>query len=355
MEQANEGTIHAGAEVVVGYQPPDIACLHDTVETVQRLLNNDPAVSGVNVFLSIYDFEDDFSIEEEEDGSGVHKGKVADAIGRSSMLRKLVIYDPALCMMHGYVDLFPFFQRIAVNRSIEQLSLDFLDFSELDVFSILAPFFEHNHNLRCVKVSGSDVAMRLPSIIPALLQCNTIRLERIDFSYSHLGDDCAADLIDAISSMPGFCHLLDLFLKKNEIGREGCKALCNLLKNPNCNIQRMELLNNDLDDTCVEILANGMATNKTLGVFDLSDHKFATRHGWRTFSAFYLLNHFGTTHSDDVVTTMMPYAIGWIKRDCLGFAAMYDIIRSMPWLLDFKIKLADTAPEEPPPKIRKLD
>lgn len=352
---------------VVGYQPPVIKkCFFDNNETMQRISINDPAIAGLNVFLSIYDFEDDMSIEEEDDGSGVHKGNIANAIRRSNQLRKLIVSDPAVYMSRDYIDLSPFFQRMAKNRSIEQLSLDSLDFSTLDVFPILAPFFKNNRNLRCVKVSGFDVSKRIPTIIPAMLQQKNIRLEQIDFSYSDLGDARAADFINAISSMPSVRYLLDLFLTNNKIGREGCSALSNLLKNPKCNIQRMKLLKNDLDDTCMEALANGMVKNKSIKVFDLRDFKFVTPNGWRTFVSYYVTKHFATAASkvesafadtDRIVMTMMPDAIGWMKRDCLGFSAVYDTVRSMPWLLDFTLQpvASDAVPTELFAKIRKVD
>ncbi|KAL7426459.1 hypothetical protein ACHAXH_000989 [Discostella pseudostelligera] len=306
MEQAGDGANNVAVQSndgtrdeieIVGYQPPDVECpdvASDTLEletVIQGILNNEPRIAGLNVFLSPYEPDEQFSFGFDYDGDdcAAITEKLAHAIGSSKQLRTLKIDDPSI-----YAELLPgevstFFKRIAKNRSIELLALEFLDFSRLDIISILAPFFKHNHNLRCIKISGFDVSKRILSLVPILLRSKTMRLERVDFSHSRLDAKSASDLINALAAMPGLCHLLDLFLTCNAIGREGCTALSNLLKNSSCNIHRVNIHANNLDDKCMEVLSSGLVANRTIKVLDLGHNNLIASNGWRDFSA-YLTN-----------------------------------------------------------------
>ena len=247
----------------------------------------------VNNFIDTDDYNDevdnandDYDVEDAE----CFKGEIASAIGSSKLLRTLKVVDPSY-ISYEIDTLALFFKLVAKNRSIEHLELEDLDFTRLDIFSILAPFLEHNHNLRCIEMSWNEnVSMTVPSLITALLEYKTIRLERINFSYNHLGDECAADLITALTAIHGLCHLLDLYLSYNQIGRRGCAALGDLLKIDACNIQRLTLHKNSLDDECIQILANGLMKNNTLKELDLSCLRLVTPIGWQTFSADYMSN-----------------------------------------------------------------
>ena len=60
--------------------------------------------------------------------------------------------------------------------------------------------------------------------------------------------------------------LLDLYLTRNEFGREGSAALGRLLNSPASKMQRLKLVTNDLDDECIKILARGLMNNTTIGI-----------------------------------------------------------------------------------------
>jgi len=110
----------------------------------------------------------------------------------------------------------------------------------IDMFDILAPFFEHNDKLRCIEFFHLEsLPMKIPSLISALLTTN--HLERIELYNGQMGDDRAADLICAIASIPGFHNLFDLGLGSNNIGKGGCVALVELLTNPQCKMQCLDL------------------------------------------------------------------------------------------------------------------
>ncbi len=59
-----------------------------------------------------------------------------------------------------------------------------------------------------------------------------------------------------------------------------------------------------------------------------------------------------------VQMTSIPSVIGWIGRDCVGFSAMYHLLRSMPWLVELNTKPVARGPVtllEPPAKFRKFE
>ena len=97
-----------------------------------------------------------------------------------------------------------------------------------------------------------------------LSQSKMNRLVRIEFHYCHLGDMLAAELFNALNSMPGLRNLLDLQLNNNMIASEGCVALCALLKNSDCRIISLDLSCNPIDDACVGILISGLIACSSL-------------------------------------------------------------------------------------------
>jgi hypothetical protein len=71
---------------------------------------------------------------------------LGSAVGNSDHLRLLKIYSGGLGPDENALE--PIFIWIAHNRSIEIFSANFFD---QDYLAILAPFFEHNRNLRCIE------------------------------------------------------------------------------------------------------------------------------------------------------------------------------------------------------------
>lgn len=79
-----------------------------------------------------------------------------------------------------------------------------------------------------------------------------------------LGDERAADLINALTSMPGLHTLVDLDLGCNGVGRQGLVALSELLIYSECRVHSLELSYNRIDIDCVGILIQGLVKNTSL-------------------------------------------------------------------------------------------
>ena len=112
-----------------------------------------------------------------------------------------------------------------------------------------------------------------------------LRLARIDISNGNFDDRNAFDLINTLNAMPGLSNLLDLWLEENMIERNGYRALCELLKNPECRIISLDLSLNLFDDECIGILVGGFVECGTLKNLSIGNEGL-TSIGWNTFSTF---------------------------------------------------------------------
>ena len=175
-----------------------------------------------------------------------------------------------------------FFIGLAENRSIEELDLNGFNHSYLNVFTTLAPFFECNTNLRSISMRTSvRLSERVPSLISALVK--TVGLKSIDISDNRLEDSVAADIINALRSMPGLHHLLELHLGGNMIGQHGCTAIRKLLQHPACKIQCLYIEDNNLDDVCMDILYGGLVSNTSIKRMNIDKLRCVTSSGWGVF------------------------------------------------------------------------
>jgi Ran GTPase-activating protein (RanGAP) involved in mRNA processing and transport len=260
-------------------------------ETLRRLSQNDPDILCLNV-----DFYDDRIA-----GKWDWSKEVGRAIGKSNYLRSMRIAEPS--HDEDYYDdddndddddpnpprhrlppygLPSFFIGLAENRSIEELDLNGFNHSYLNVFTTLAPFFECNTNLRSISMRTSvRLSQRVPSLISALVK--TVGLKGIDISESRLEDSSAADIINALRSMPGLHHLVELHLGGNRIGQQGCAAIRKLLRHPACKIQCLCIEGNNLDDVCMDILYGGLVSNTSIKWMNIDRLRFVTSSGWGVF------------------------------------------------------------------------
>ncbi len=266
--------------------------------TVRRLGANDPDVEGLNILI-------DDSHREQMEAIGSRIGRT---ISMNTHLRGLFIQHRG--GNNGRQLLHSLFKRIARNRSIEDLNVYQIGVIGLDIFSILAPFIKKNVNLRCIQVNHSHTntkSCKVPSLIPALLQTETNRLERLSLEDCGIDDERVADLLNTLSSKPGLYNLVDLGLGGNQIGSKGCKALSSLLENSESRVHSLgitltpkvwQCVSPFLKDPDSEFLAlnfehckyindevafdmfSVLANNTSLKKLTLDDHDLITSTGW---------------------------------------------------------------------------
>lgn len=290
---------------IQGYKPPCQLRCSPTAETFQRILNNDPAITGIHYAFTAgtVDLAD---IAGKAIGQSIHLRRLHVLVCRQS------INDPEI--------LSNFFMRVAENRSIEHLSVS-NSMPGVDFNKIFAPFFALNHNLRCIEVSNTHLSMRIPSLVSAVQSSKELRLERINFNHCRIGDEGVADLINAINNTPELSCLLELCMNHNYVGQLGCTAIGKLLKRSECSVRTLELYNNELNDKCINTLVDAFILNNTLECLELRHQKFVTPIGWCVFSAY--LSHptcvldkvyFRRDHLDDSVLISLGITLAVNKK-----------------------------------------
>lgn len=275
----------------IGYQKP-MACHHEPNDNVLlQISRNDPDVAGLTV----------------SSGTGRELLDMAGrAISNSLHLRSLSISRCTYKPEWNTEQMTTFFMHLANNRSLEHLEI-FVDHSVVDIFAILAPFFELNHKLRCIVTGGDGFPERIKSFISALQRSKTNHLEKISIPSNDIRYHKLAILINTLNVKPGLNNLLELRLSGKKFECKICIEYGHFLKNPASGIQRLDLSCNEMDDMGFECIVDALLKNRTLKSLDLSDQRPLTYESWEIFSILLrspncLLEHLslgGNNHIDD--------------------------------------------------------
>ncbi|XP_078059169.1 NACHT, LRR and PYD domains-containing protein 3-like [Mustelus asterias] len=116
-----------------------------------------------------------------------------------------------------------------------------------------------------------DSGVKLLSAALRNPECKTQKLHLHD---NDLSDSCAEDLASALSTNRS---LIYLYLGGNKLGASGVKLLSVALRNSDCKIQKLDLYENALTDSCAEDLASALCTKQSLRFLDLGLNSFTDR------------------------------------------------------------------------------
>ena len=227
---ANGADVGGSTLSVHGYQEPDVTPHLVDIDTLAKLERNDPDVAGLSVDILATFFQ---GVNDHYYYYGNFQ-RLGRAIGNSRYLRTVHLWCITRLNASHYA-LSNFFTSFSRNSTIECLSIDGDHFDEenfLDVIHALEPFIARNHNLRSIKIcefhhfpASSFISVLLTSPVSKLLK-------RIDLSDNRIGESHATNIIiDIINGMSSLHSVVDLNLRGNCIGKEGCEALAGLLKN----------------------------------------------------------------------------------------------------------------------------
>jgi hypothetical protein len=211
------------------------------------------------------------------------------------------------------------YQGLSRNRTICRLSLMNYD-SDVGMFHILTPFFQHNRNLRCLKVSAFHEGRPLHSLSLALSNCKDSQLEDIYIETVASTDDQVGLFFDSLKQISS---LVAIGFQNILIGRVGCESLAELLSNPSSKIEDIDIGSNNIDDDSASILSKALI--RTTSIREVSVQArlaepyhgtFQTVAGWRDFVAtiahpMCLITHLRLTDAsiDNEVATIMGNAL----------------------------------------------
>lgn len=247
-------------------------------QTLLQLQANDPTVKSVHAHW--------------KEGAFINRVVWAEkigAIGHNTRLKKLTLeildtsYRP-----DGYQveknNFEAFCNGLAMNRSIEQLSI--IGFCQCSTrwMEILSPFIEHNNSLRCLVTKGYRMNLSSSQLLASVLskRANKSSITRIGLVN---GMNERRGSVELIASLNQYYSLVHLNLGGNRIGLSGCIELGKLLRNPESQLKELHLECSNIDDKSIEVLVNGaLFKNRRLKKLSLSQNFEITASGWRTLS-----------------------------------------------------------------------
>jgi len=289
MEQVDGQAIAVGAPVnapAAGYSEPDVEWHTLDEETLQKLENGAENMKGLRIQTSviyhevIVDDGIDFILHPWADAE-----RIGNAIANSKNLLKLDIREFGDELLEAPW-LLNVFRGLARNRSIEHLEMYEVHQTVLSSFEVIFPFFEHNHNLRCIDLHTIDLTAHFDSFLLGLSLCDKNQLERILLYENNLRGRQVTRVINALRDHRNLLHLQ--ISGSNCISRYGFLALSKLLQNPRSKIHCLEVgdifVQNSFDDECITILTGALVVSKTIKTLSVSSGD-VTAYGWRFLSS----------------------------------------------------------------------
>lgn len=265
-ESHNDGASVADDE---RFLQPDVLVLHPFTEDILLMLkNNDPSVIGVRI---------------DEDTTIKGAGRI---IAESKLLRKMDIYVGTNEMTRRG----EFWCGLACNRSIESLFLasTCVKTDVEEIMRVITPIFEANKKLHSIDCYFQEPEA-MSSLSNVLANCNNDSFRRIHI-YSLCGiDQLQAEFFDSLKEMHS---LMELSCGGFVMGRMGCFALANLLRNPASNVTTLILDDTEIDDegfavlTSAFIVNSANGTRNSLRTLGITGDTNVTGTDWIVFSSF---------------------------------------------------------------------
>ncbi|EHB05184.1 NACHT, LRR and PYD domains-containing protein 14 [Heterocephalus glaber] len=160
---------------------------------------------------------------------------------------------------------------------LERLSLESCGLTEASCEALSLALIS-NKRLTHLCLSNNKVGDHGIKLLSAALKHPECTLQSLVLIGSVLTTACCPDLASAILNSP---NLLSLDLGYNDLRDEGVKILCEALRNPKCNIQRLGLEHCGLTSLCCQDLSSALLSNKRLVKMNLTQNTLG-REGIRT-------------------------------------------------------------------------
>ncbi|XP_067836949.1 NACHT, LRR and PYD domains-containing protein 3-like [Heptranchias perlo] len=124
------------------------------------------------------------------------------------------------------------------------------------------------HKCQVLRLGSNELGDSGVKLLSAALRSPDCKIQELEDN--GLTDSCTEDLSSALSTNRS---LTDLDLSDNKLGDSGVKLLSAALRNPECKIQKLGLCDVSLTASCTEDLFSTLSTNRSLTDLDLSNNK----------------------------------------------------------------------------------
>ncbi|XP_067835964.1 NACHT, LRR and PYD domains-containing protein 3-like [Heptranchias perlo] len=131
-----------------------------------------------------------------------------------------------------------------------------------------------NRSLTALNLGNNKLRDSGVKLLFTALRNPDCKIQKLGLWGNHLTDSCTEDLVSALSKNRS---LTVLDLSDNKLGDSGVKLLSAALRNPDCKIQKLDLNDVGLTDSCTEDLVSALSTNRSLTVLSLGLNSFTDR------------------------------------------------------------------------------
>ncbi|XP_073716290.1 NACHT, LRR and PYD domains-containing protein 3-like [Misgurnus anguillicaudatus] len=153
------------------------------------------------------------------------------------------------------------------NCKLEKLWLLCCDVTDEGCAALASALISNTH-LRDLNLSRNDnLRDSGVKLICDGLKNPNCKLEKLELSCCDVTDEGCAALASALISNT---HLRDLDLSENNLRDSGVKLICDVLKNPNCKLEKLKLYDCDVTDEGCAALASALRSNTHLRDLNLS-------------------------------------------------------------------------------------
>ncbi|CAK6449156.1 unnamed protein product [Pipistrellus nathusii] len=145
----------------------------------------------------------------------------------------------------------------------------------------LASAILNNPNLRSLDLGNNDLQDDGVKILCEALRHPNCNIQRLGLEYCGLTSLCCQDLSSTLSSNQ---RLIKMNLVQNTLGYEGIKKLCEALRSPECKLQVLGLCTEAFDEEAQKLLEAVRVSNPHLVIKqDCSDHNGEDGSWWKCF------------------------------------------------------------------------
>lgn len=177
----------------------------------------------------------------------------------------------------------PFFRGISSNKSIGELNFRGANLLGGEVFTMMTPFFQNNHNLNKIIINHcnfGDEGCRLLAL--AIGSSTNKSLKYVQLEGNDISEEGMVDIITSLSMHP---HLQRLYLYGNHLRKNGCVALATLLQASAIELQYLFIANNEINDEGIEALVPSLKNCSHLRELWVCTNTSITTRGWQSLAS----------------------------------------------------------------------